>query len=525
MRTLSGKRGILWLMGVIVSFSCMEYPAHANLKSTSGPVHGKTTVSLPPALFTARVDINGKITGSGSKITVWHSDPGTFCNKVKSVSIILDGKCYGSQGCSHYAKPGTKNINLCNFNANDASFDLFFPGINVPAQHNDIANAWAAECRASGKNGTQLVTRHPWFNEDVGLHMSYNNGDYYREFHDVPRVDLTCDPCPPLIVRDNLALAPDTMVTIPMPSLVTGGVPPYTVTFTQLPTGLIDSSGLLTGRPASGVYRSTITVSDSCKSSSANKVSKSFEFKVKDSTPPSLNGASAAPGTLPMTGGTVQIKVTATDNKGVSGVVASVSGSAAPANVTLSRSGGTPYNGTWQGIYNVPANTTGKDVRNAISFRATDIDGNTADLAGTAAPSLLVEGKDKIPPKIASFTVTPTVFDYTGGNITVAVKASDNIGVQAVTMHLTKPDGTRSGMRLPPAGGTAANGEWKTSWTMPGNFGSAPQTYSIYISVSDNGGNLTTGQPVSVTVPVAPPKPQMPNRPTAPRNPASPKVR
>jgi len=380
----------------------MSMPTYGALKQKIGPEHGTTTVSLPAHLCKVRVNNQGKITGSGSKITVSHSDPGTFCKKVKSVQIVLNGTCNG-QGCSHYLSPSKRMLDLCNFSANNVWFNFVFPGVNVPSQQTDIANAWAAECRGTGRNGAQILTKHPWFNKNVQLHMIYNNNDYYREFHDVPPVMLTCDPCPRMTVKNSIQLKADAMVTLPMSSVVTsGGIAPYTVTFTRLPTGLIRQGTNLTGRPALGTYTGTVTVRDSC-CSATNLVTKNFRFDVKDS----------------------------------------------------------------------------------------------------------------VAPEIVSFNVTPMAFNYTGGNITASVKALDDVGVEQVRVILIKPNGQRSG--TPPiarVSGTTKNGEWKHSWKMNPNTTATPQVYGIQVRVSDTGGNLTTSQTISVTVPVKQARPAKPMMPT-----------
>jgi len=504
MRATCGNRVAILSVAAMVGLLGMALPASGALKSKFGKEHGTTTVNLPDPMYTVRVATNGTITGTGSRASVTHADPGLFCNKVSRIGMFLNGKCNG-QGCSHFPSPGHREFKLCNFNANDTPFDFVFPGINVPSQLYDVANGFAAACRASGKNGTTFVTKHPWFNESLSFSMMYENGDYYQAVYDAPNVMLTCDPCPPITVKDTLQLMPDAMVTIPASSLASGGAAPYTISFTNLPSGLIYTSGTLTGRPAAGSYKGTITVYDSCKTSSANKVTKNFEFQVKDTTPAVLSGASVTPATLPVNGGTIQIKVTATDNKGVAAVAANVQSSTGAAQaVVLTRSAGTAQNGVWQGSYQAPANTTGKPLKYVIALRASDTDNNFTDLPASAATSVTVDGSDKVPPKIAAVTVNPTAFDYTGGQVTVSVTATDDIGVQTVTMYLTRPDGNRSGMRLPKTGGTMQSGEWKTAWTVPPNTGATPLTYWVQIAVADSGTNMATSQPVSFTLPAAP---------------------
>jgi len=89
---------------------------------------------------------------------------------------------------------------------------------------------------------------------------------------------------------------------------------------------------------------------------------------------------------------------------------------------------------------------------------------------------------------------------YEGGQITVAVKAADNVAVQGVTAILIKPDGTQSGVRVPQVSGSQQSGEWQTSWIMPTNWNKTPLIYGIKVTVADVDGNLFYSQPLAITV-------------------------
>jgi hypothetical protein len=291
------KKVSYFCFGIIFLFCYMVRPANGQVIGTYGDVHGTTTVGVPTYLCTVRVDNNGNITGSGSTFTVSHSESGTFCKKVESVSATLSGTCYGNQGCSHILTPTQRKPNLCNFR--DLSFDFIFPGINIPSQHILLANAWSEECRDTGRNGAQITTKHPWFRDKLNVSLLFASsvaglgGGYYQQNHGVPPVGLICDPCPQIHVKDSVQLQPDTMVTFSMSSVVTGGgVAPYIVSFSNIPTGLIVQGGNLTGRPAKGSYSGTVTVRDNCKSA-LNQVTRSFRFDVGESgapsTPPKSN--------------------------------------------------------------------------------------------------------------------------------------------------------------------------------------------------------------------------------------------
>jgi hypothetical protein len=126
---------------------------------------------------------------------------------------------------------------------------------------------------------------------------------------------------------------------------------------------------------------------------------------------------------------------------------------------------------------------------------------------------------DQTAPQIQSFTITPTSFSHDGGTISVAVRAADNDVVQSVTLHMIKPDGTPSAIRLPWVSGTPASGEWRFAWTMSGNYGASPLVWSMKVTAGDPSGNLTSTQPVSVTVAARPAPPPQLQKPPAPKHP------
>lgn len=126
---------------------------------------------------------------------------------------------------------------------------------------------------------------------------------------------------------------------------------------------------------------------------------------------------------------------------------------------------------------------------------------------------------DQAPPQIQSFTITPTSFSYDAGNITVAVRAADNVAVHSVTLHMIKPDGNPSGMRMPQVTGTAASGEWRVSFALPGNYSTSPVVWSMKVTAGDTSGNLAGSQPVAVTVSGRTPPPPQPLGAAPPRYP------
>ena len=95
-----------------------------------------------------------------------------------------------------------------------------------------------------------------------------------------------------------------------------------------------------------------------------------------------------------------------------------------------------------------------------------------------------------------------------------------------MTMYLTRPDGNRSAMRLTQTAGTVQNGEWKTSWQIPGNIGSTQQTYGIQVAVYDVAGNMVTSQTLPVQVQArAPVQMQKPAKLSQPYMPVYPQIK
>src|SRR5262249_60582963 len=98
-----------------------------------------------------------------------------------------------------------------------------------------------------------------------------------------------------------------------------------------------------------------------------------------DTQPPVLSSPQAAPASLPSAGGTVILSVVAADNVGVTTARAEVTGpGGSKSTVALSRSGGNALNGTWQGSFTAPANTTTAAQSYSAVFFAADAAGNQA---------------------------------------------------------------------------------------------------------------------------------------------------
>ena len=221
-----------------------------------GANFGATTIILPKHLFDVQVDVSGKITSSApSPITIAHADPGTFCHKVTTVDVTVNGST-----CSQYATPSKKEPNLCNFNATDATFTFPYPGAPSGCSYS-VDQAILAGCVAGA---TEVA--HPLSSMGVLLLYSVVSGPISDTFRRVtPGIGITCAPCPLLTApQSQLELAADVMQTVDLSKLVTGGVAPYTVQFTAVPSGMVVQGNSMSGRPALGTYDGSLTVKGSC---------------------------------------------------------------------------------------------------------------------------------------------------------------------------------------------------------------------------------------------------------------------
>jgi len=109
---------------------------------------------------------------------------------------------------------------------------------------------------------------------------------------------------------------------------------------------------------------------------------------------------------------------------------------------------------------------------------------------------------DTIPPTITSVTVSPTVLQHQGGQVTVTVVASDTATSAAalrVSASLVEPssgDVVVGPKTLPLISGTT----YRASLTAPANTTSAAQTYTVRVRVLDGAGNEATDETQSISV-------------------------
>jgi Tol biopolymer transport system component len=98
-----------------------------------------------------------------------------------------------------------------------------------------------------------------------------------------------------------------------------------------------------------------------------------------DDKVPALSSAQASPAEVPASGGTVHLSITATDNRGVTGVQALVGLPSGPGDpLNLQRASGTDTDGSWEGDFQIPANDSTTPQAYSFQFLARDAAGNQA---------------------------------------------------------------------------------------------------------------------------------------------------
>jgi len=205
-----------------------------------------------------------------------------------------------------------------------------------------------------------------------------------------------------------------------------------------------------------------------------------------DSTPPTVTMTAPATGST-VSGSSVAVSATASDNVAVAGVQFKLDGANLGAEVATS-----PYAVVW----NTTSTANGSHVLTAV---ARDAASNTTT---ATAVTVTVSNVDGTPPTVA-MTAPANGATVAGASVTLSATASDNIAVVGVQFLL---DGANLGAEDTASPYTIA---WNT-------IGVANGVHSLTAVARDGAGNTTTATPVSVTVnnDIAPPTVAM----TAPAN-------
>src|SRR5215208_4066495 len=190
-----------------------------------------------------------------------------------------------------------------------------------------------------------------------------------------------------------------------------------------------------------------------------------------DATPPTVNLYAPHAGTV---AGTIDVKATAADDRGVVGVQFRVKPVGAPSSVLLSDDTSSPYATTWK-------TTTTVDGTYTVSATARDASGKTT----TASVDVTVENTDAEGPTVGITAPVPGA--HVTGVTQVAATATDPSGVSQVQFMV---DGTDIG----PADDAAP---FSTSW---GSINVANGSHTLTAVATDTLGNERTSDEVQVDV-------------------------
>ncbi len=222
-----------------------------------------------------------------------------------------------------------------------------------------------------------------------------------------------------------------------------------------------------------------------------------------DDTPPQVSGVSATPSSVSTCGSaqTVSVVVDASDSVGVAGVSVDLTGPggqrlSAPA--TLVDDGGTAANGRWAATLTLPQYA--QEGNWLISVQAVDAAGNllylsSTQLAASAYTSSVAQtcAGDTTPPQVEGVTLSPESLNTAGGPqaVTVAVHATDGLsGVASLGATLSSGSQTHSAQAVLRAGGTALDGTWLATITLP--RWSREGTWQLSLTATDEVGNAVS---------------------------------
>jgi hypothetical protein len=223
------------------------------------------------------------------------------------------------------------------------------------------------------------------------------------------------------------------------------------------------------------------------------------ETGLGDETPPSVVGLTLSPSSVDTSTGakSVAVAVRATDDlSGVSAVQVSLSNGSRWTGAPAGLASGTRLHGTWDATLTLPKGSA--EGPYSLSVSMIDNVGNHRTYSRQALEALALPGVvnetgpgDTTPPQITTVSATPTSVSTCGSSASTAVgvQAEDGSGVAYVTAYLTGPGG--QGLSTPATldGGSATNGHWSASFTLPEH--AEQGTWSISIRTADTPGNST----------------------------------
>ena len=112
--------------------------------------------------------------------------------------------------------------------------------------------------------------------------------------------------------------------------------------------------------------------------------------------------------------------------------------------------------------------------------------------------------RDTQAPQLSVFSVNPSTVSASGDNVTVMVKAADNVGATRVMLTVLQPNGHKGSTLM--QGTTTDNamggnsGQWQQVISLAANALATPVVYTFTLNVQDGDGNVTKAGPVTATV-------------------------
>jgi hypothetical protein len=211
-----------------------------------------------------------------------------------------------------------------------------------------------------------------------------------------------------------------------------------------------------------------------------------------EDTYPVIHSVTVSPGSLGHQGGQITITVDATDDVGISAVSASTySPDGAIGSVDLHPSGASSYSGTFL----IPANYTDSPVQWGIEAWVTDTQGaSTSYISGGV--EVAAQPQFDEPPVVSDPSVTPRELPNTGGQVTIAITASDLRGISSVYAAVKRPDGTTDAVELL----GVSSSRFEGIYTAPSNSGTTPLAYTVSAAAADDIGQETWVDAGSFTV-------------------------
>jgi hypothetical protein len=211
---------------------------------------------------------------------------------------------------------------------------------------------------------------------------------------------------------------------------------------------------------------------------------------------PLITEASVTPGTLPAAGGTGTVETRVEDQCGVivSVEIASTEGTFTSFELLPGEEDLNTHHRIYRGEFQVPENRGEAPVSYAVTIRATEPEGGSAELLAGQIEVAGVPPFDE-PPFLFDPSIVRNVWGYRGGTSVIGVSAEDLGGISEARAVLTGPGGETE-VALEPV----APERFEASVSFPANLGSSPAVYSVAVFAADDIGQTTGAYAGTVTV-------------------------